>query len=241
VLNRLGRPLALSLTLAFGLLPGAVIPQIRAEQWSPGSVPPPCARQIPAKTVIRVLACCDDFLRRVADPPPAWRNAANDPWAAGQGGNTAPCFAYRMRDRWTSQPGSGGRCGALRFSVTFRATPKTKVLAWWPSPAPGDSLCREEAHRFAVSLAAHEARHVRDIAGIIREANRHWKERQRVEACGETPADARAKARAESRRLADAELERLNAEHLRRAEAFDASPEGRVYTPVCQHCDACGE
>jgi hypothetical protein len=66
-------------------------------------------------------------------------------------------------------------------------------------------------------------------------------ERRRVDACGATPADARAKARAESRRLADDQLERLNAEHLRLAEAFDTSPEGRVYTPACQNCDTCDE
>jgi hypothetical protein len=76
---------------------------------------------------------------------------------------------------------------------------------------------------------------------MIRQVNHRWKESKLVGACGETPADARARARAEIRRLADAELERLNVEHLRLAEAFDASPEGRVYTPACQHCGVCVE
>jgi hypothetical protein len=234
-------PLGLSLTIALTLLMGEITPQACARHRPAASVPPPCARQIPGKTVIRVPACCDDFLRQVVDPPSAWQNAASGSWVTGQGGNTAPCFSYKARDRWTSQPGSRGRCGTLRFSVTFRATPKTKVLEWQPTPPPGGPMCREEARRFDASIAAHEARHVRDIAGMIQRVNQHWKERRRVDACGATPAEALAKARAASRRLTDAELERLNAEHLRLAEAFDASPEGRVYTPICQHCDACKE
>lgn len=241
VLTRLRRPIWLSLTIALGLLLGQTASQARAGQLPPASIPPPCASQIPSKTWIPVLACCDDFLRQVADPPPEWRNAADGPWATGQGGNTAPCFAYRIRDRWTPTPGSGGRCGALRFSVRFQATPKTRVLEWRPIPAPGGPMCREEARRFDASIAAHEARHVRDIAGIIQRANSRWRDRRRVNACGATPADARAKAKAESRRLVDAELERLNTEHLRLAAAFDASADVRVYTPVCQHCGECVE
>ena len=108
-------------------------------------------------------------------------------------------------------------------------------------PTPLDPVCREETRRFAASIAAHEEQHVQDIWGIIRRVNIHWRDRRRVDACGATPAEARAKARAASRRLADAELERLNMEHLRLAEAFDTSPEGRVYTPMCQNCDACEE
>lgn len=240
VSKRLRRPLGLLVTLALGLLLGQIAPQARAGQRPAAPVPPQCTLQIPSKIIILVPACCDDFLRQVADPP-AWQNAAGAPWGAGQGGNTAPCFAYAIRARWTPQPGSRGRCGALRFSVTFRATPKTKVLEWRPTPAPGDLMCREETRQFAASITAHEARHVQDIRGIIRRVNTHWMERRRVDVCGATPADARAKARAESRRLADDQLERLNAEHLRLAEAFDTSPEGRVYTPACQNCDTCDE
>jgi hypothetical protein len=241
VLPRLIGPLGLLVTLALGLLLGQIASQARAGQRPPASASPPCAGQIPAKTVIRVPACCDDFLRQVADPPPGWRNAGRGPWETGQGGNTAPCFAYHIRDRWTPKPGSRGRCGALRFSVTFQATPKTRVLEWRPTPTPRDPVCREETRRFAASIAAHEEQHVQDIRGIIRRVNIHWRDRRRGDACGATPAEARAKARAASRRLADAELERLNMEHLRLAEAFDTSPEGRVYTPMCQNCDACEE
>jgi hypothetical protein len=121
-------PLGLFVALALVPLLGPITPQARAGQGTPTSIPSPCTRQIPSQTVIHVPACCDDFLRHVANPSPAWRNAADRPWQAGQGGNTAPCLAYHVRDRWIPQPGSRGRCGALRFSVTFRATPKTRVL-----------------------------------------------------------------------------------------------------------------
>ena len=84
VSKRLRRPLGLLVTLALGLLLGQIAPQARAGQRPAAPVLPQCTLQIPSKTIILVPACCDDFLRQVADPP-AWQNAAGAPWGAGAG------------------------------------------------------------------------------------------------------------------------------------------------------------